>query len=455
MNGAPGDGGPADESRRTFLGGAARGVGVGTLLLLTAPRFAAKLVTGRSAGSVTVAVGWSGGELRRFRGLMDRYESHADVGVNVEPVGDEIEAYLEARSGTGSLPDVAVLSRPGLVRDYVGKHWLDPVDRLAGRFPPAWRQLVTVDRQLYGAWVKAAHKSLFWYDHTSFQEHPSTWRWADLVAWVRREADYGSRPPLAIGAGDGWVLTDWFENVLTLFGGPDAYRRLARGESCWSTPAVRETLRALAELWQIPNALAGGRRAALMEFDESVSLVATGEATMVLAPDFAFNTLREISRGSRRGVRFESFRFPRATTNRPPAHVPDRVVVGGDVAVVRRGSTAGHRLVDWMTGSDAVHWWIAEPGYLVPNTGVSAADYPNPHAMEFARQLANVRSDGLRFDLSDQLPGALNGADGRGSWLILTDFFLDVTAPYPDMGRAIRRATARFDRIAAGAGCSP
>jgi ABC-type glycerol-3-phosphate transport system substrate-binding protein len=457
--GAPRDQ-PADDTRRVFLERTAKGVGVGTLLLLTAPRFAWKLATGRPSGSVSVAVGWSGGELRRFRDLMRKYERDEGVAVDVEPVGDEIDAYLEAWSGTGRLPDVAVLPRPGLIPGYVDdddKDWIEPIHgEVASRFPPAWRDLVTFSGQVYGAWIKAAHKSLLWYDRSHYEStlrsDPLEWRtWQDLVDAVREAADYGAQPPLAIGAGDGWVLTDWFENLLNIFGGLDLYQRLARGEACWSDEPVERSLRELARLWAIPNAIAGGRRAVLMEFDESVALVATGEASMVLAPDFALNMHREIDWASRRGVRFHRLRFPTVTEGQTHP-----LLVGGDFAVVRRESTAGRRLVEWLTAREAVKEWIDEPGYLVPNTEVTVEDYGEEDdvARSLAREFYDVGPDQLRFDLSDQLPGGLNGADGRGSWLILTDFFLDVTAPYPDVDRAVERAVARFDRAAPGRGCA-
>jgi hypothetical protein len=50
----------------------------------------------------------------------------------------------------------------------------------------------------------------------------------------------------------------------------------------------------------------------------------------------------------------------------------------------------------------------------------------------------------VQFDLSDQLTGKLIGDDGKGSWLILSDFFRAVTGGRP-VESAVREAVHQFN----------
>jgi hypothetical protein len=135
-----------------------------------------------------------------------------------------------------------------------------------------------------------------------------------------------------------------------------------------------------------------------------------------------------------------TFRFP-AFASRTP------LVVGGDAAVVLRGSPDGHDLVRWLTGADAFRPWITGGGFLSPNVDIPPEYYPAGPQRELAAAIRDP-DDGLVFDLSDQLPGNLSGFDGQGIWKILQDFFAAVTAPSPDPERAIDTAIDRLNTAA-------
>lgn len=390
---------------------------------------------GRAGRAIEVAVVWSGAELALFREVVRAYPDR----VEVISAGDNIDALLRARDRAGARPDVAILSRPGLVASYVHDGRLEPLDpALAARFPTQWTDLLTVDGRLYGAWVKAAHKSLFWYLPSVLPNPPQTWN--DLVALVESGARDGGPAPLAIGAADGWVLTDWLENLLAGFDA-DLYRRLADGEPGWDAWQARTALTALARIWNVPGAFPGGaQRALLTQHEESViQVVVSRRAVTVFEGDFVSAVVRRFlpSAGAEAP---RTFRFP-ALAGRPP------LVVGGDAAVVLRGSARGHELVSWLTGPDAFLPWLASGGYLSPNVTIPLAHYPAGQPYELATEIRE-RSDGWRFDLSDQLPGSLSGFDGLGVWKILQDFFAAVTMTSPDLAGAVDRAVAQLNAAA-------
>ncbi|MGC9667477.1 ABC transporter substrate-binding protein [Planosporangium sp. 12N6] len=422
-------------SRRALLGAAAAGTATGLGGCARGPR------------PVRVVVVWSGDELARFREALRGYHARS---VEVISVRNDMDAFLRARHSTANQPDVAIVPYTGLIAEYAREGWLADLGFLGGRFRPGWHEPLTAGGVLSGAWVKAAHKSLFWYPPGAIADEALPRDWNGFVDLIGRLARSGGPAPLAIGAADGWVLTDWFENVLaSLAGGDDTYRALVAGGTdgtgapAWEAP-VRATLRRLAEVWSVPHAFpGGGRRALVTQHEESVSQVFDqGRATMVFEGDFVVAVARRF-RPQRPLARF---RFPPVTAG------AGRLLAAGDAAVVFSGSTDGLKLVDWLTGPDhPFQGWLSHGGYLSPQL-----DAPDPGRdrsgglttalTEELRQATDART--LRFDLSDRLPGPLGGPDGLGLWKILQDFFAAVTAADPDVHRAIDRAVRQLNNAA-------
>ncbi|MEU8020465.1 extracellular solute-binding protein [Micromonospora parva] len=415
-------------SRRTLLRAAAVG--------------ATALATGCSGGSrsVQVAVVWSTSELDRFREVVASYPAP----VQVVSAGNDIDAFLRARHLAGTSPDVAILPRPGLVTEYAQRGWLSPVRPSTGYAVPAGlSELLTAEGRRYGVWVKAAHKSLVWHLPSMLPVPPANWDelvglTRELGALARRD---GGPAPLAIGAADGWVLTDWFENVLADVA-PESYNALARADADWQGGAVREALDRLAGLWSIDGAfVGGGRRALLTQYEESViQVVHTRRAVMLVGADFTADVADPFQRGPQAPV---TFRFPGASSGGGP------LIVGGDAAVAFADSRGGVELVEWLTRADSFQPWLRSGGYLSPNTNVTIDSYRDRVGQRLAEEMRTPGT--LRFDLSDQLPGPFTGSDGVGIWRIMQGFFADVTDGVR-AGEATRRATGLLAAAARNAG---
>jgi hypothetical protein len=306
---------------------------------------------------------------------------------------------------------VAVIPRLGLLFDPVVRKRIQP--RESGHVQPEfWRRLVTPEEggPELGAWFKLAYKSLVW--HRKGERHAP----ASLTAWQPRPGS------VAIGAADGWVLSDWFENVL-LSMAPEAYDGLfasaTRGDpEWWARGEVSEALERLASLWRDAFTPEQGRRALTLQFHDSIlDVFRYRTADVVAAPDFALPVIQRYAGADVAG----HFRFPGDAGGPPP------LVVGGDVAVaMKRGGSDALDFVEWLTRprgntNDALTEWVDEGGFLTPYR-----DPTQPLLREPA--LALRRSEGLRYDLSDRLIGRLEGGDGRGLWRVLTELFSDVAA---------------------------
>jgi alpha-glucoside transport system substrate-binding protein len=392
-------------------------------------------------GAVEVFVIWNGQELAAFRAVMRRFSQDTGYRVRVVTVGEHVQELLRARLDANNPPDVAIVSLPSLIRQYARQGLVQPLaPALAEGIPAGLRDTVTIDGELFGSWVKVAHKSLFWYRPSALAGAGTPATWADLLRLVQTSAST-RRIPLSIGAGDGWVVTDWFENVLASADGGETYERLARDENHWRSDVVREALTRLAEMWSVPGAFPGGpQRALLTQYEESViDVFANGRAGLVFEGDFVASVVARLRRAGRLRETAEVFRFP-------PLTGPPPLVVGGDVAALLTSSPGGAELIDWLARPSSLFDWIRLGGFLSPNRSVPTEVYPTEQARSLAEQLHSATR--VHFDLSDQLGGRFAGGESRGMFQVLPEFFAAVTRPGADRGAVVKRTQAQLDDMA-------
>lgn len=446
-------------SRRTLLRGLAGGV-TGPWLLRAAPPVtvlpmaAAGCAAGRDI--VQIVVVWSGRELEVFRRVLDGFPDLPPI--QLISAGNGIESLLRSRVAAGNPPHIAVVSQPGQLKG-LGNHLVQ--FRASDGLPENWQKFVQIDRTQYGVLLKATHKSVFWHQLSDpFLSGYQPGTLGDLCDVLELAAGQGHEP-LGIGAADGWVLTDWFENAL-LGTYPAVYRALAKGEGSWSSEQVRSVLRRLGEIWQIKGLLAGGpRRALLTQYDQAALQVLRRShcgAGVTFEGDFVAAALAPYQRAGLVAGRLGMFRFP---PNKPGGERP--LVVGGDIAVrlrtIDKGDRAGE-VLQCLAGKDAAQMF-ANHGFLTVHTGVKDAgeylkavpglpsDSKLPYLLgKLAEQLRQASQ--IDFDLSDRLTGGLAGGDGQGLWRLLQDFFGEVTRrPGTDLDQVVSTTQERIAGAAA------
>lgn len=366
-----------------------------------------------TSNAVRVAVSWSAAELQAFRSVLDGLPgARPSPGYRVDlvPLGDQIDAALSAR-GAGR-PDVVMLPRPGLVSEQLDD--LVPLPRDVWDpqaepqpYAPIWHDLLVENGQPHGVPFKAAHKSLLWYRKDLFPEPPTF----DDVRDGRR---------LALGAGDAWTLTDFFENIL-LSVSPDTYRRLQDPDRPrdWDTPEVRTSFDLLGLVWGSPDALAGGLdRSLALQFPDAVREVfAFRRAAMVVAPDFAEPFVDEAySSPEERNAEVGVVSFPKL---RDQDAVP--LVAGGDVVVATNDRPQVMGLVRRLADPAAPRPWIEERGGFVPVHRSSRLRYAEGFS-ELVEPLRDGTAE-FEFDLSDQIGGA---GGWEGLWRVLRAFLTKV-----------------------------
>lgn len=390
-----------------------------------------------------VAAVWSGAEQQAFEQVIAAFEEKTGADVTFTSTGDDIATVIGTRVQGGDPPDVAVLPQPGLLADFVEQGALTPLNEdveaaVDENYASVWKDLGSVEDELYGVWFKAANKSTVWYRTDAFEqagvEPPETWD--DFVTTARTLADAGVAP-VAIAGGDGWTLTDWFENVYLRVAGPEKYTQLANHEIPWTDPTVLTTLETLAELWGQERLVAGGPQGALQtSFPQSVTKVfGTKEAAVVYEGDFVAGVISGETEATV-GEDAQFFPFPSVDGSEPA------VVGGGDVAVLMEDSEVGQAFMEFLASPEAPSVWVGIGGFTTPNRNVDLSEYPDDISRQVAEQL--VEAETFRFDLSDLAPPEFGGTPSQGMWQALQDFLRNPSQVQQTAQRLEQAAAAAY-----------
>ncbi|MGD2051516.1 MAG: extracellular solute-binding protein, partial [Acidimicrobiia bacterium] len=175
--------------------------------------------TSATSDTIRVMGSWIDDEQAAFQQVLDGFTAETGIPVEYYGIERDLPSVLRQDVADGDPPDVALFPTPGLLQDLVTDGAAVPIEEAAGalvdeHFAPVWRELGSVNGTLYAVFFKAANKSTVWYDADRFEEYgiepPLDWeQWIAINATLR---DAGITP-LAVAGADGWVLSDWFENV--------------------------------------------------------------------------------------------------------------------------------------------------------------------------------------------------------------------------------------------------
>ncbi len=361
------------------------------------------------SGSIKIAGLWTGGEGESFQAVLDGFkEKYPNVTVTYQPAGEDLPTILATGVEGGNPPDLASLSSPGVIKSFVDKGSLQPIDfatdALNENYSESFVNLTTFDGKTYGVVFKGANKSTIWYNTKAFEdagvEPPTTW---DELLAAGDTLKASGVTPYSIGAADGWTLTDLFENVYLRTAGPEKYDQLATHAIPWTDQSVKDALAEMAKIFQSDN-VAGGTSSALQtDFPTSVTQVFTDppKAAMVMEGDFV-GTFINTETKAKVGEGADVFTFP-SINDSPP------VVVGaGDSIVMFKDSPAARAMIEYLASADAAKLWAERGGFSSPNKTLDDSVYPDDTTRKLASELAQAET--FRFDLSDLQPQLLNEA---------------------------------------------
>jgi alpha-glucoside transport system substrate-binding protein len=374
------------------------------------------------SGSVSMSGVWTGQEARSFNAVLDGFKKEQpDVNVKYRPVGDEIPTVLSTSVTGGNPPDVAAVAQPGLLRDFVKKGALKPIDfakdTIDKNFSKDSANVALVDNKLYGVFFKAANKSTVWYNVPLFEqagvEAPKDF---DAFLEAAKTLKASGTDAYSLGASDGWTLTDMFENIYLRQAGPDKYDQLAEHKIPWTDQSVKDALATMAKIVGDTGNIAGGVSGALQtDFPGSVTKAfkEDPDAAMVIEADFVESEITNSSK-AKPETGFNVFDFPAIDDS------PASVVGGGDTIIMFKDSPAARALVEYLATPEAAEIWARRGGYSSANKNVDDSVYADPLLRRTATAIADA--DNFRYDLSDLQPAKFGATVGQGLWKDFQDF---------------------------------
>lgn len=378
--------------------------------------------------TIQVAGIWSGDEQKDFEQVLRLFEQQTGATVQFTSDGDNLPTVLQTKIAGKNPPDVAMLGQPGSIAQFAKEGALQPLpadvqQAVAAHQAPAWSRFATVNGRPYGVYFDAADKSVVWYNTKAFDsvgaQPPKTWQ--QFVTLSGQLADAGVTP-MSIGAGDGWVLTDWFENIYLQTAGLANYNALGAHKIKWTDPSVTKALQTLQQYFQQKRLIAGGQSGALQtDFPTSVvNTFKTGsKAAMVYEGDFVATAIQS-STPAKVGTDAKIFPFPQVGST------PAGVETGGDAAVAFNNKKSTMELLKFLASPQAGGVFAKTGGFLSPNKDIPLSDYPNDITRSMEQQLRNAGNN-IVFDMSDQAPPTFGATKGSGEWKDLQGFLANPT----------------------------
>jgi len=364
---------------------------------------------------------FGGSELDALNKSLDEFTKQTGILVTVES-NRQLVPVLRTRVAGGSPPDAALVPQPGFMAELANQGVLKPlvnadgsaglVDKslLTDNYSQGFIDLGSVDGAVYGILAKANSKSTIWYKPASFKdlgvEIPTTWD--ELLAIQQKYVDAG-KTPWSIGGGDGWPLTDWFENIYVRIAGPENYQKLfVTHEIPWTDDTVKQAFAAFKQIVSpADKTLAGGVDGTLStDFKTAADLVFRPDAGAemyyeggfiggIIAADFP--DLKPVDD-------YNAFLFPAVSdTYGAP------VVGGGDLLVAFADRPEVGEFVKWMAGKEGNTLWAQTGAIVSPNKNVDLGVYNALGAID-ANQVANATT--FVFDGSDLAPSAIGSGTG-------------------------------------------
>ena len=358
-----------------------------------------------------------------FTAAMAAFERSS--GIDVRYVGSSnFEADLLERVRRGDPPDLALLPQPGLLRALAEDGLALPYDKelgVAARSDVDQRliDLATVDGQVFGSWYSVTPKSLVWYSPRQFAARgispPATWD--ELMTLTDQLVESGIAPwclGVRDGGATGWVATDWVEDLVLRFAGPDTYDAWVAHDLAFSDLQIAEAVDRFGTIALSATRVNGGNRAAVEFTVQQSARQLLGENPDCLLhrqasflTDFLAKPVNVAPDGD-----LWVFPFP------GPADAKSSMMIGGTAVARFSDRPETREAAAYLTTPAAAAERAALGGFISALESFDSDAYPATLYRTLSRWTRDVEV--LRFDASDLMPPEV-GVDafwsGMTTWL--------------------------------------
>lgn len=360
---------------------------------------------------------WSGPEFDSFVTVKSVWEH--ETGATIEWTGArDLSGELDAQIAADTPPDIAILPNVGLLHKLADEGRLVPLtsvlnmEQVRKDYAPAWIELGSHNRDLFGIFFKVTSKASVWYNPKAFTAAgyavPSTW---DQMITLADQMVADGRTPFSVVApmvpgGGGWALTDWISQIVLSSCGSDRYDQWVAGEIPWTDPCIKQSFEMFATIIHTPGYVLGGNETILSRSDADGSYPMYSDpptAYMYYMASFAQAFIASKYPQLVPGDDYNTFAFP--TTN-PDA--TSAMTIGADVAVMLNDTPDARSFMSYLAGATAQQTWIKLGGFTSVNRSVAPTSYGDPVARATAEQLTAATM--IRFSAGDIMPASVQQA---------------------------------------------
>jgi alpha-glucoside transport system substrate-binding protein len=388
-----------------------------------------------SGATVEIVAQWQDAEAENFNAALQPFRDQTGINVVFEPT-PEYETVLQTRVDGNNAPDLAQIAQPGKMVQYATdgqlvnlSDWFN-VDQLTADLVGGFVELGSHDGNLYGVFWKTDVKSIVWYPVQAFADNgyeiPETWD--DLIALNDKIIADGNGSPWCISiesqAADGWVATDWMEDILLRTAPLQTYIDWYNGDIPFNDPAVLKAAEYMHQIWFTPGYAYGGNtyinNTFIGDTQDPMFDPAGPQCWMqkqaAWIPGF-WGANKDFTDPAdwpnKPGVDVNFFYFP------PIDEQYGKPVLGaGDMFVMFNDRDEVRALLEYLATPESAKGWIDRGGFVSPNKTTPQdwyTGYPNP---ELAALVANATTFG--FDASDLMPATVGAGsfwEGMVKWV--------------------------------------
>jgi alpha-glucoside transport system substrate-binding protein len=385
---------------------------------------------GQSGGgdkSIEIMYGFGGDQSKGFVGAMKQFESSSGITIKFTDASQSFDTLIRPRVQGNNPPDIALFPQPGLMLDFARQGKLQDlgtmlsIDQLKPQLVPGVLDVGTQEGKVYGFPMNFNVKSLVWYPKKAFEakgyQVPTTI--AELEALTNQIKADGTTPwcvGIESAGATGWPATDWIEDFVLRYGGPEKYDQWVRHEIPFNDPVVVQSAQEFEKLALADGNVFGGRKSVVStnfgvamnpEFQDPPKCFLHRQGNFITQKGFITESVRQ-NLDQEVGV----FQLPGADAGTKP------LLVGGDLAGAFSNDDDTKKALEFMASPQFKFANIATATWISAFRNFGMGNYPNQTTKEVA-QLA-YGSTISRFDGSDTMPGAVGAGSfwkGMTAWI--------------------------------------
>ncbi|HYN18366.1 MAG TPA: extracellular solute-binding protein, partial [Actinomycetes bacterium] len=203
---------------------------------------------GEGDGQVEILFGFGGDQSKGFQDGLNEWAQANGVTIKYSEASQSFDTIVRTRVQGNNLPDIALFPQPGVMLDIAKSGKMQDLSALLDKgkvestlVPGELQAGTSADGKLYGVPMSMNVKSLVFYPRKAFEakgyKAPTTI--AELEALTNQIKADGTTPwclGIQSGSATGWVGTDWIEEFVLRYGGPQKYDQWVKHEIPFTDP---------------------------------------------------------------------------------------------------------------------------------------------------------------------------------------------------------------------------